>query len=83
MPNDHGYLPKIDELTPKNQHRLDTWYDKAYTDDNLFRTLANNDDVLSMFMDWVRTVYSGSSGLDTHMVELCRIRLANQNECFH
>ena len=83
MPNDHGHLPKVGELTPENQERLDTWYAKAYTDDNLFRTLANNDTVLTMFLDWVGVMYGGQSGLDRHMIELCRIRLANQNECFH
>lgn len=83
MANEHGYLPKVDELSPENQGRLDTWYAKAYTDDNLFRTLANDETVISMFLDWVGVMYSGKSGLDRHMIELCRIRMANQNECFH
>jgi hypothetical protein len=83
MANKYGYLPKVDELSAENQARLDTWYAKAYTDDNLFRTLANDETVLSMFLDWVGVMYSGQSGLDRHMIELCRIRMANQNECFH
>ncbi len=83
MPNDYGHLPKVSDLTEDQQRRLDTWYAKAYTDDNLFRTLANNEDVLDMFLGWVGVMYGGSSGLDRHMIELCRIRMANQNECFH
>ena len=83
MPNDYGHLPKVSDLTEEQQRRLDTWYAKAYTDDNLFRTLANNEGVLDMFLDWVGVMYGGSSGLDRHMIELCRIRMANQNECFH
>ncbi len=83
MPNDYGHLPKVSDLTEEQQRRLDTWYAKAYTDDNLFRTLANNESVLDMFLDWVGVMYGGSSGLDRHMIELCRIRMANQNECFH
>ena len=83
MANEHGHLPKVEELSEADQRRLDTWYDKACTDDNLFRTLANNDNVLSMFLDWVGAMYASDSGLDRNMVELCCIRMANRNECFH
>ena len=83
MTNDLGHLPKREELDDKNRARLETWYAKAYQDDNLFRTLANDDLTLNMFLDWVAVMYDGSSGLDRHMVELCRIRMANFNECFH
>jgi hypothetical protein len=83
MANQYGYLPKVDLLSDEQQRRLDTWSEKAYADDNLFRTLANNDVVLDMFLDWVGVMYGRQSELDRHMVELCRIRMANQNECFH
>ena len=83
MTNDLGHLPKREELDDKNRERLETWYAKAYQDDNLFRTLANDDLTPNMFLDWVAVMYDGSSGLDRHMVELCRIRMANVNECFH
>ena len=83
MTNDLGHLPKREELDDKNRERLETWYAKAYQDDNLCRTLANDDLTLNMFLDWVAVMYDGSSGLDRHMVELCRIRMANVNECFH
>ena len=43
MTNDLGHLPKREELDDKNRERLETWYAKAYQDDNLFRTLANDD----------------------------------------
>ena len=83
MANDLGHLPKIAELDDRNLDRLETWYAKAYQDDNLFRTLANDEVTLNMFLDWVALMYGGTSGLDRHMIELCRIRMANVNECFH
>lgn len=85
MANDHGYLTKArrEDLDDRTSRRLETWYDKAYADDNLFLTLANNDTVMEMFLDWVAVMYGNDSELDKHMVELCRIRMANQNECFH
>ena len=36
-----------------------------------------------MFLSWVGQVYSGESGFDREMIEMCRIRMANVNECFH
>jgi hypothetical protein len=75
MANNLGHLPKLEELDDRNIDRLETWYAKAYQDDNLFRTLANDELTLNMF--------GGTSGLDRHMIELCRIRMANVNECFH
>ena len=88
MANDHGYLPKVTELDDKQQRRLDTWYAKAYTDDNLFRTLAADETTIDLFLGWVGAVYGGHpdedpGALDRHMIELCRIRMANRNECFH
>ena len=83
MANDLGHLPKLENLDQENSERLETWYAKAYQDDNLFRTLATDEVTLDMFLDWVAVMYGGSSGLDRHMVELCRIRMANINECFH
>ncbi len=73
------------ELSDEQQHSLDTWYDKAYQDDNLFRTLATDDGTLRLFLDWVAAMYADSRSidLDPHLLELCRIRMANRNECFH
>ena len=86
MANEHGYLPKVTELDDKQQRRLDTWYAKAYTDDNLFRTLAADETTIDLFLGWVGAVYGGHpdedpGGLDRYMIELCRIRMANGNVC--
>ena len=85
MANDHGHLPKADpeELTEELAARRQVWFDKAYEDDNLFLTLAKEPEVLRMFLDWTAFIYTDRSSLDPAMVELCRLRLANRNECVH
>ena len=85
MANEHGLLPKaaVDDLSGELKHRRQVWFDKAYTDDNLFLTLANQPEVLRMFLDWTAFIYTDRSSLDPAMVELCRIRLAHRNECVH
>ncbi len=85
MANDHGKLPKADpdDLSPELRRRLDVWFDKAYTDDNLFLTLARKPEVLQQFLNWVTFIYTDASSLDPKMVELCRIRLAFRNQCVH
>ena len=60
MTNNLGHLPKIDDLDDVNIKRLETWYAKAYQDDNLFRTLASDELTLEMFLNWVSMVYGGS-----------------------
>ncbi len=85
MANTHGHLPKAsrDELTPELRRQLEVWFDKAYTDDNLFLTLARRPAVLDLFLSWVRFVYTGVSKLDPQLMELCRLRLAMRNQCVH
>lgn len=85
MANESGMLPKADPeaLDADLRHRLEVWYDKAYTDDNLFLTLANRPAVLEQFLNWVRFIYTDESSLDPAVVELCRIRLAARNQCVH
>ena len=85
MANEHGMLPKADPATLDDQlrERLEVWFDKAYTDDNLFLTFANRPAVLNQFLEWVRFIYTGESSLDPMVVELCRIRLAARNQCVH
>ncbi len=85
MANDHGMLPKADpaELDPELRKRLDVWFEKAYTDDNLFLTLARKPEVLNQFLNWVTFIYTDRSSLDPKMVELGRIRLAFRNQCVH
>jgi hypothetical protein len=83
--NEHGFLPKaeVDELDADLRRRLEVWFDKAYTDDNLFLTLASRPAVLDLFLQWVTFIYTDRSELDPTMVELCRIRLAARNQCVH
>jgi hypothetical protein len=85
MANAYGHLPKADpeELSPELRRRLDTWFDKAYRDDNLFLTLAREPAVLDLFLGWVSLIYTSRSRLDPKLVELCRIRLAARNHCVH
>lgn len=85
MANDHGHLPKADpqQLTAELAKRRQVWFDKAYEDDNLFLTLAKEPEVLRMFLDWTAFIYTDKSSLEPGMVELCRLRLANRNECVH
>lgn len=85
MANEHGYLPKadLDSLSGELRQRREIWFEKAYRDDNLFLTLANQPEVLKMFLDWTSFIYTDRSSLDPAMVELCRIRLAQRNHCVH
>ena len=85
MANDHGHLPKADVSTLPDEllARRKVWFEKAYEDDNLFLTLAREPEVLKMFLDWTAFIYTDRSTLDPGMVELCRIRLANRNDCVH
>lgn len=85
MANAHGRLPKTDpeRLDPELRHRFDVWRAKAYQDDNLFLTLARRPAVLDLFLAWVGFSYAGGASLDPALVELCRIRLAQRNQCVH
>ena len=65
------------------QQRLAAWTTKAYTDDNLFLTLAQSPGVLEMFLHWAAFMYTGVSRLDPATMELCRLRLAARNHCVH
>lgn len=85
MANEHGLLPKADadQLPDELRHRMETWFDKAYKDDNLFLTLAERPGVLDLFLSWVSFVYTDASKVDPKAVELCRIRMAAANQCVH
>ena len=85
MANEHGHLPKADAsaLPDDLLKRREVWFEKAYEDDNLFLTLANRPEVLKLFLEWVSFIYTDRSSLDPALVELCRIRLANRNQCVH
>jgi len=85
MSNTHGHLPKAEraQLPAELQLRLAAWTTKAYTDDNLFLTLARSPGVLEMFLHWAAFMYTGSSRLEPSIMELCRLRLAARNHCVH
>jgi hypothetical protein len=85
MANEHGWLPKAspEDLSDELRRRLETWFDKAYQDDNLFLTLARRPEVLDLFLGWVGFVYTDRSSVDPKVLELCRIRLAARNQCVH
>jgi alkylhydroperoxidase family enzyme len=85
MSNTHGHLPKAEraQLPAELQQRLEVWTTKAYTDNNLFLTLARSPGVLEMFLHWTAFMYTGISRLDSATMELCRLRLAARNHCVH
>lgn len=85
MANELGHLPKasLADLSDDLVERRRVWFEKAYKDDNLFLTLAQQPEVLRMFLDWTAFIYTDRSSLPPDMVELCRIRLAHRNECVH
>ena len=72
-----------ERLDPELLRRLDVWLAKAYQDDNLFLTLARRPAVLDLFLAWVGFIYAGGSSLEPALVELCRVRLAQRNQCVH
>ena len=72
-----------EHLVPLVRRRLEVWLAKAYQDDNLFLTLARRPAVLDLFLAWVGFIYAGGSSLDPALVELCRVRLAQRNQCVH
>ena len=85
MSNTHGHLPKAAraQLPAELQQRLETWTTKAYTDDNLFLTLARSPGVLELFLQWAAFMDTGVSRLEPATMELCRLRLAARNHCVH
>jgi alkylhydroperoxidase family enzyme len=85
MANQHGRLPKADpeRLEPELRRRLEVRLAKASRDDNLFLILARRPAVLDLFLAWVGFVYAGGSSLEPSLVELCRVRLAQRNQCVH
>jgi len=85
MTNQQGLLPKADQshLDDDLKHRLEIWFDKAYEDDNLFLTMAKRPDLLQATFGFIGYVYGGQSSIEPELFELCRIRMAWNNECIH
>ena len=85
MTNTYGLLPKADraELDDDLKARLDVWFENAYPDDNLFLTMAKRPDLLKATFGLIAYVYGGKSRIDRGLYELCRLRMARNNECVH
>ncbi len=85
MTNAYGLLPKADrsELDDELKDRLNAWFDHAYPDDNLFLTMAKRPDLLNATFGFIAYVYGGKSKIERGLFELCRLRMARNNECVH
>lgn len=85
MTNPYGLLPKAErsDLDEDLMQRLDIWFDKAYPDDNLFLTMARRPDLLKATFGFIAYVYGGKSLIERDLFELCRLRMAGNNECVH
>jgi hypothetical protein len=85
MANNYGYLPKADrsELPDDLKKRLEVWHEKAYEDDNLFLTMAKRPDLLRLIFGFFGYTYAGTSRIEPELFELCRLRMAKNNECVH
>jgi hypothetical protein len=85
MANARGRLPKArrEELTPELVSMLERWYRNAYTDDNLFLTMARRPGLLDATWGFIRYIYGGGSSIEPELFELLRVRLAWRNRCVH
>ena len=85
MTNTHGFFPKVDrsDLDDELKARLDVWFAKAYEDDNLFLTMARRPDLLKAIFGFIGYGLGGKSLIERELGELCRIRMAHNNECVH
>ena len=85
MTNRQGLLPKADrsELDDDLKQKLDSWFAKAYEDDNLFLTMAKRPGLLRATFNFIGYAYGGESTIERELFELCRIRMAWNNECIH
>jgi len=85
MTNRYGLLPKADpsKLDDELKARLDAWFDHAYPDDNLFLTMAKRPDLLKATFGFIAYIYGGKSRIERDLMELCRLRMAQNNECVH
>jgi alkylhydroperoxidase family enzyme len=70
-------------LPAELQQRLEVWTTQAYTDDNVFLTLACSPGVLELFVHWAAFMDTGVSCLEPSTMERCRLRLAARHHCVH
>jgi hypothetical protein len=85
MTNAYGFLPKAERagLDDDLKDRLGAWFEHAYPDDNLFLTMAKRPDLLKATYGFIAYVYGGKSKIERDLFELCRLRMAHNNECVH
>jgi hypothetical protein len=85
MANERGFLPKAiaDQLSDALQRRLERWFSNAYTDDNLFLTMAKRPGLLDATWGFIRYIYGGASSVEPELAELVRVKLAWNNGCVH
>lgn len=85
MANERGFLPKADpsELSENLQRKLSRWFANAYTDDNLFLTMARRPGLLDATWGFIKYIYGGESTIEPELFELVRIKLAHNNQCVH
>jgi hypothetical protein len=85
LANERGLLPKArrEDLSEKLSRRLERWYEGAYTDDNLFLTMARRPDLLEATWGFIKYIYGGHSSIEPELAELVRIKLAFNNQCVH
>lgn len=85
MATDRGRLPKArrEDLDPSQQRKLERWFANAYTDDNLFLTMARRPGLLDATWGFIRYIYGGESSVEPELCELVRVKLAFNNQCVH
>ena len=85
MATERGLLPKAvrEQLSDSLQRKLDRWYANAYTDDNLFLTMARRPGLLDATWGFIRYIYGGESSVEPELAELVRVKLAFNNQCVH
>jgi hypothetical protein len=85
MATERGLLPKAlrEQLSDSLQRKLDRWYANAYTDDNLFLTMARRPGLLDATWGFIRYIYGGESSVEPELGELVRVKLAFNNQCVH
>ena len=85
MANERGLLPKArrEELDEPLRKLLERWYRNAYTDDNLFLTMARRPELLDATWGFIRYIYGGASSIEPELFELVRVKLAWNNRCVH
>ena len=83
--NERGLLPKArrEDLSERLQRQLDRWYRNAYTDDNLFLTMARRPGLLDATWGFIKYAYGGEASIEPELFEIVRVKLAWNNRCVH